>query len=732
MYDSDTGFFQYVKSERVLDIKHAGFGRHTIDSIQEDMSEIDFVPDVVITDSADEEYQELFGSGFGSKFENDPVFKLVNIFTDDDFKGAERFWIDHHYAHILSAWPLGKFDYGVAVDGRGPTWNTTMICKNAFNPCEVEIAYTNNHKNRDASFGGVFTHIGIQMGLKGQRIDFAGKVMGAHSYGTPQDISGIDLSLYREKISQILQPFHDYKGRKEFGNQEFIDIVATAHEIWESTLEDLVLEYVPRDEAVCLTGGAAQNTVFNERILKLYPKMQFVPHCYDGGLSLGGIGLICLLNEIPLPANTGFPYWQKDEVSEKPSQGAIKEVAQMLADGKIVGWHQGRGEIGPRALGNRSILMNPAIPSGKTILNEKVKHREHWRPYAASVLAEHASEWFKTGTPSPYMMRAIPVREDKKSIIPAVTHVDGTCRIQTISRSQNESFYDLIAEFHKLTGIPMLLNTSLNDGGKPISGSPDRSIGLMKSSEMDAVCVGKNIISDTLAMDEKVLRESLIRMCSQISHQGPYGLKGESVVREYDSPLVRLCKESDTDKWSNHSYVPIYEFLMWPSIQDLVEIGILKGNSIRVWEKYLPAANITGIDVDPDCENLEFERANTIIGSQMDYKFLFERLKGMSFDFVIDDGKHTFDAHILSAAIFSTHMKDESIYVIEDIRADVSLSDYSVLNGVPIDLVKFKGRGDDKILIVPKGELSRKRAEAVKRVVDSITEEEIRKHLPAL
>jgi carbamoyltransferase len=166
----------------------------------------------------------------------------------------------------------------------------------------------------------------------------------------------------------------------------------------------------------------------------------------------------------------------------------------MLADGKIVGWHQGRGEIGPRALGNRSILMNPAIPDGKAILNEKVKHREPWRPYAASVLEEYASDWFGTDTPSPYMMRAIPVRDEKKSIIPAVTHEDGTCRIQTVTSEQNPAFYDLISEFHKLTGIPMLLNTSLNVGGKPISGHPDRSIALLRSSEMDALCTGDNII----------------------------------------------------------------------------------------------------------------------------------------------------------------------------------------------------------------------------------------------
>jgi carbamoyltransferase len=494
LYDSETGFFQYTKMERVLDQKHAGFNRSTIDHIQGHMNEINFVPEVVIIDGADENYEKLFDTGFGSKFENDTHFKKTSVFFDDDFIGAKRFWIDHHYSHILSSWPLGEFEYGVAVDGRGPTFNTTMIFKNAFNPHGVEVVYVNENKNRKASFGLAFTDAGIEMGIKGNRIDIAGKVMGAHSYGNPKDISKIEVDSYRERIGQIVDPIRNYEKSKEFGNQEFLDTIATFHELWELTLENLILDYVPLDKSVCMSGGSTQNTVFNERIMKFYPKMKFTPHCYDGGLSLGGIGLICLLNNLPLPNSKGFPYWQKDQILDSPSKKIIERVARMLADGQIVGWHQGRGEIGPRALGNRSILMSPMVKDGKKILNEKVKNREHWRPYAASVLEEEASKWFDTKTTSPYMMRAIPVLENKKSVIPAVTHVDGTCRIQTVNREQNSLFYDLINEFNRLTGVPMLLNTSLNIGGKPISGHRNRSIELLKKSKMDALCIGGEII----------------------------------------------------------------------------------------------------------------------------------------------------------------------------------------------------------------------------------------------
>jgi carbamoyltransferase len=169
----------------------------------------------------------------------------------------------------------------------------------------------------------------------------------------------------------------------------------------------------------------------------------------------------------------------------------IKKIANMLADGKIIGWHQGRGEIGPRALGNRSILMNPTIKNGKNILNEKVKHREPWRPYAASVLSELANEWFYIEEDSPYMMRAVKVREEKANLVPAIVHCDRTCRIQTVSKLNNELFYSLINEFYKITNIPLLLNTSLNVAGKPIVGCASDSLEIFKNSELDAIVIGK-------------------------------------------------------------------------------------------------------------------------------------------------------------------------------------------------------------------------------------------------
>lgn len=165
----------------------------------------------------------------------------------------------------------------------------------------------------------------------------------------------------------------------------------------------------------------------------------------------------------------------------------IKTTAQLIADGNIVAWFWGRWEAGPRALGNRSLLADPRNSSHKDHLNQNVKHRHEFRPYAPSVLEENAAEWFYMNgyASSPYMSNAFKVREEKVDIIPAVLHIDNTTRPQTVTREQNPMYYDLIVAFYKLTGVPMILNTSFNDAGMPIVASPDEALQCLKSMEID-------------------------------------------------------------------------------------------------------------------------------------------------------------------------------------------------------------------------------------------------------
>jgi carbamoyltransferase len=267
-------------------------------------------------------------------------------------------------------------------------------------------------------------------------------------------------------------------------------------------VEMMVLDFFERhctpQDTIVYAGGVALNTVFNEALSHKYPNLIILPHAYDGGVSLGCLEFLRRRFNLPKLEKEGFPYWQQDIELEKPSDETIRKVAKMLADEKIVGWFQGRGELGPRALGNRSILMSPTIKDGKKILNDGIKHREHWRPYAPAVLLEHCPDWFDLDEPSPYMLRAVPTKEDKKALIPAVVHVDGTSRVQTVSKEDNEIFYRLISEFHKLTGVPLVLNTSLNKAGHPIYSTRHQCMEMLLDTKLDAVCMGDTLQVETI------------------------------------------------------------------------------------------------------------------------------------------------------------------------------------------------------------------------------------------
>lgn len=186
--------------------------------------------------------------------------------------------------------------------------------------------------------------------------------------------------------------------------------------------------------------------------------------------------------------------FQRVEVADIP-----RTVAGLLAGGSVVGWFQGRMEFGPRALGGRSILASPIDPGMKDKINEKVKHREAFRPFAPTVLREKASEFFdfggRTSEPeSPFMLLVATVRPEKASVIPAVTHVDGTARVQTVSRDQNPLYYDVVHAFGRLTGVPVLVNTSFNVRGEPIVCTPREAFNTFSHTDLDHLMMGPALI----------------------------------------------------------------------------------------------------------------------------------------------------------------------------------------------------------------------------------------------
>lgn len=184
----------------------------------------------------------------------------------------------------------------------------------------------------------------------------------------------------------------------------------------------------------------------------------------------------------------------KHEIVVKKSNNISLEAAKLLAEQKILGWFYGGSEYGPRSLGHRSILSDARPADMKDVLNNRVKHRENWRPFASAILQESVSDYFELDAESPFMLLAAKVKKDKLGSIPSVTHVDGTSRIQSVTKKDNGRFYDLIAAFHKATGVPLILNTSFNLGGDPIVETPADALNTFLKTEMDALVLEDYLI----------------------------------------------------------------------------------------------------------------------------------------------------------------------------------------------------------------------------------------------
>ncbi|ABF92715.1 carbamoyltransferase family protein [Myxococcus xanthus DK 1622] len=417
---------------------------------------------------------------------------------------APTYCVDHHYAHILSTWPVAdtaELELGFAIDGRGDNEarKTVIARPGARNPELV-------HHNATRSFGRLLERIGELMKLSatpGNESDLAGKVMGAQAYGeVDQDfVRSVDV----EALGERLYDFTDkvpWRGRVpietpdffQFDNPSFRDWLSTVHALLAAHTQAHFARFARPDMAIAYAGGCAQNVVINQELFLRYPRLVVPPHGYDGGLSLGCLELLRIQLGLPRFSTEGFPYWQEDDCEDAPTESTIAQAVELLAQGKIVGWFQGRGEVGPRALGNRSIFMDPRQHDGKDRLNFRVKHRETWRPYGATVLLERTPEWFDLAEESRYMLRSVPTRPERQREIPAIVHQDGTCRVQTVGRDAPTSARRLVERFQQHTGLPMLLNTSLNAGGSPIFATRAQCRDFFAAVDMDALFMGNEVL----------------------------------------------------------------------------------------------------------------------------------------------------------------------------------------------------------------------------------------------
>lgn len=442
-------------------------------------------------------------------------------------------YVTHHLAHAANAFYLSPYKDAaiLTVDGRGED-ETVLFATGKDNKITELRTIMFPH-----SLGLVYSAITEFLGFQAHVDEW--KVMALASYGkhdnteykklkkilTLQEKGGFEFdlsyfdyylhdkqSLYSPKIKSLLG---EPRKPNEPITKRHHEISAALQQISEEVLVHM-LEYLAKEtkhKNLVVSGGVFMNSVFNGKIASFTPfKNVFISSCPDdSGISIGAAAYvhhdILGLPRMEAPVHNYWgPEFSDKEIQEtvdkyKLSAVQVKDVekyaAQLLSEGKIIGWFQGKMEFGQRALGNRSILGNPRMSEMKDLVNRVIKYRESFRPFAPSILEERVAEYFecKPTDRVPYMERVYMIRPKKRSEIPAVTHVDGSGRLQTVSKKHNPRYYKLISEFEKLTGTPVVLNTSFNLKGEAIVCTPTDAIRTFMSSGLDALIMGTYVLS---------------------------------------------------------------------------------------------------------------------------------------------------------------------------------------------------------------------------------------------
>lgn len=422
-------------------------------------------------------------------------------------------FINHHLSHAASAFLPSPFSDAavMTVDGRGEKATTSYHLGKENNLKLIgEVQFPN-------SLGILYEKVTDFLGFLHSSDEY--KVMALASFGKPRYLKEF-LSLiqingdgsYETKETDLRTLFGSPREKDSPFEDRYFDIAHSMQKALEEKLLQLTdwLSKKTKSENLCMAGGVALNCVANSviRDTGYFKNIWIQPAAGDAGTAVGAA--LYLDNKERKPAKREYvmdhvffgPQYTDREIKNflewsklnfKKLQNKAKEVAPLLIKDKVVGWFQGRMEFGPRALGARSILASPMHASMQEKLN-RIKDREDFRPVAPVVLEEEAASWFKNATHSPFMLFVYDVQEDKKDKIPAVRHVDGTARIQTINRNQNEDYYDLVYEFFCLTGVPVLVNTSFNTRGEPIVCTPRDAVESFWTSPLDALVIGSYLL----------------------------------------------------------------------------------------------------------------------------------------------------------------------------------------------------------------------------------------------
>jgi len=463
--------------------------------------------------------------------------------------------LEHHIAHIASAYYCSPWEKaaGFSYDGSGD-FVSTMMARCEGNEIEVLDRIFLPH-----SLGSVYTMICEFIGYSSYGDE--GKVMGLAPYGkdtycdeirkivaTKNDGFQLDLSYFKPLGSnqgmqvlpdgtvKLARHFSD-RMEKLFGEprrphteitQRDMDLAFALQHRFEEIFFHLLNQLhgrVPLDDLV-MAGGCALNSVANGKVFDRTPfrHTYIQPAAGDEGLAIGAaLHTYHSVHKQPRRHEMRNSYLGP-EFSESRIQSALQgaglqyrkleraalleAVAEEIATGNVIGWFQGRMEWGPRALGNRSIVAHPGLPNMKDVLNARIKHREWFRPFAPSIMADHQHEYFEHDHPSPFMLHVYKIRPEKRKELCAVNHVDDTGRLQSVTREENPMYYDLISAFHRKTGIPVILNTSFNEN-EPIVCTPEEAIDCFQRTRMDVLAIGPFMAVKPKASEETLAASSV-------------------------------------------------------------------------------------------------------------------------------------------------------------------------------------------------------------------------------
>jgi carbamoyltransferase len=454
---------------------------------------------------------------------------VVPLYIKDELTYNKKIWfVKHHLSHAASSFFLSKFDEAaiLTVDGVGEYASATYGYANGTQiDIHKEISYPH-------SLGLLYSIVTAFLGFR--VFSGEGKVMALAEFGKPLYMNEFEklIEVKEDGSFRINQEYFSFNRGEKMHNEKFIelfgeersedgpitqkhkDIAASLQKITEEIVLKMAnhVHQVTKSKNLCLAGGVFLNVTANSRILNETPfeNVYIQPAAGDAGSAIGCALYLyhsILKNDkrTPLINSSLGPSYSNSQIEIILKNKRLKftktnsslemnqKLAQLLSEGKVVAWFQGRMEFGPRALGNRSILADPRSPTMKDWLNLTIKHREDFRPFGASVLREKVSEVFDFDHDSPYMLYVANFKKEYSESYPAVTHINGTSRIQTVTENENPKYYQLISEFYKLTGVPMVLNTSLNDT-EPIVCTPQSAIELFMRTKMEYLAIEDYIV----------------------------------------------------------------------------------------------------------------------------------------------------------------------------------------------------------------------------------------------